>query len=167
MDWASGIGAVSILGKKLFDLDISNYDKYIEPHFNPVGEDHLKKRSFDLVINCALFEHVSTRKTLDEIESLVAPEGAFAIHTLVPNRVPKDPEWMYLLPVHCSFHTNASMQLLMDQWGYTCSVYNEHAKLWVLFKRPVEAIKPKVDRVNKLLGWDYLKFKNGFMDYWK
>lgn len=167
LDWASGIGAVSILSKILFDVEISNYDKYIEPHFNTVGEDYLKERSFDLVINCALFEHVSKRETLDEIEALVAHDGAFAIHTLVPEVVPKDPEWMYLLPVHCSFHTNASMQLLMDQWGYKCSVYNEHSKLWVLFKRGIEEIKPQIDKINKLLGWEYLKFKNGFVDYWK
>lgn len=167
LDWASGIGSVSILAKELFDIKLYNYDKYIEPHINSVNEDFLKERSFDLVVNCALFEHITSRDTLDEIESLVSDNGAFAIHTLIPDVVPKDPEWMYLLPVHCSFHTNSSMQMLMDQWGYKCSLYNEHSKLWLLFKREPEEIKPIIDQVNKLLGWEYLKFKSGFMDYWK
>ncbi len=167
LDWASGVGSVSILVKELFGIKINNYDKFIGPHLNPVSEEFLKKRSFDLVINCALFEHVTKRDTLDEIESLVSNDGAFAIHTLIPEVVPENPEWMYLLPTHCSFHTNSSMQMLMDQWGYVCSVYNEHSKLWVLFKRNAEEIKPKIDKINKLLGWEYLKFKNGFMDYWK
>ena len=81
--------------------------------------------------------------------------------------VPQNPEWMYLLPVHCAFHTNRSMQLLMDQWGYRCSVYNEHAKLWVLFRQPPTDIEPAVAALNQAMGWRYLHYKAGFMDYWK
>ena len=86
-------------------------------------ESKLKKRSYGLVLNNAVFEHVTNRETLDNIESFVTPKGCLAIHTLVPETIPKDSRWMYLLPVHCSFHTNKSMDILMKQWGYKCSVY--------------------------------------------
>lgn len=85
----------------------------------------------------------------------------------MPETGPRNPDWMYLLPVHCAFHSNRSMQLLMTQWGYTCSVYNEHAKLWVLFRDESAAVQAKAAQVNRQLGWDYLRFKTGFMDYWK
>ena len=85
----------------------------------------------------------------------------------MPETVPRNPDWMYLLPVHCAFHSNRSMQLLMTQWGYTCSVYNEPAKLWVLFRDESAAVQAKAAQVNRQLGWDYLRFKTAFMDYWK
>ncbi|MBI5924934.1 MAG: class I SAM-dependent methyltransferase [Aquabacterium sp.] len=167
LDWGCGVGAVSKLLRDYFGVHLGTYDKFFTPEVNAIAEADLRQRAFELLLNTAVFEHVRDRATLDEIESYVAPSGAFAIHTLVPENVPQDPNWMYLLPVHCAFHTNRSMQLLMDQWGYTCSVYNEHAKLWVLFKQDANAIEPKVQALNKAMGWSYLHFKRGFMDYWK
>lgn len=167
LDWGCGVGAVSKLLRDYFGVHLGTFDKFFTPEVNAIAEADLRPRAFDLVLNTAVFEHVRDRATLDEIESYVAPSGAFAIHTLVPENVPQNPDWMYLLPVHCAFHTNLSMQLLMDQWGYTCSVYNEHAKLWVLFRQDADAIEPKVQALNKAMGWSYLHFKRGFMDYWK
>jgi Methyltransferase domain len=166
LDWGSGMGAVSHLLGTLFETRLSTYDKYFTPQHNPIDPTELRERAFSLVVNTAVFEHVRSRATLDEIESYVAETGAFAIHTLVPEQVPQDPQWMYLLPVHCAFHTNRSMQVLMNDWGYTSSVYNEHAKMWVLFRGNHDA-REQAARLNALLGWEYLKFKNGFMDYWK
>jgi hypothetical protein len=166
LDWGSGVGAVSHLLGSLFDTELLTYDKYFSPLHNRIDASQLHSRSFDLVVNTAVFEHVRDRATLDEIESYVGAAGALAIHTLVPEAVPQDPQWMYLLPVHCAFHTNKSMDLLMKSWGYDCSVYNEHAKMWVMFRRKPDA-EANVARLNAALGWDYLKFKNGFMDYWK
>ena len=122
LDWGCGVGSVASLLKKYFDLRLMTYDKYFLPHVNVIDKNDLQSRSFDLVVNTAVFEHVRDRGTLDEIESYVASAGCFAIHTLVPEHVPKNPDWMYLLPVHCAFHTNKSMQVLMDHWGYRCSV---------------------------------------------
>lgn len=167
LDWGCGIGKVSMLLDEFFGIELKTYDKYYTPHINEISESELASRSFDLVLNTAVFEHVRSRTTLDEIESYVAEGGCFAIHTLVPERVPKDPDWMYLLPVHCAFHTNKSMQLLMDQWGYQCSAYNEHAKMWMLFRQKPVDIASIVGRINDLLGWEYLHFKAAFMDYWK
>jgi hypothetical protein len=167
LDWGCGVGAVAKLLQDQFALTLMTYDRYFTPHLNVLPEAQLQPRAFELVLNTAVFEHVRGRQTLDEIESYVAPGGCLAVHTLVPEHVPPDPNWMYLLPVHCAFHTNRSMQILMADWGYTCSVYNEHAKLWVLFKQPVDQVQPRVEALNAALGWQYLHFKPGFMDYWK
>lgn len=166
LDWGSGTGQVSLQLHKWFSLELGNFDTYIEPAINPIPPDSLKKRGHSLVVNTAVFEHVRDRETLDEIESYVSPDGQLAVHTLVRGDIPADPEWMYLLPVHCAFHTNKSMQILMEQWKYTCSVYNEHAKMWVLFKRPAPRIAEAVRSVNSRIGFEYLHFKEGFMDYW-
>jgi hypothetical protein len=167
LDWGGGVGAVSKLLDDQYGVRLDTYDKYFTPLSHPIDAARLRARSFDLVLNTAVFEHVRNRDTLDEIESYVSQNGCLAIHTLVPETVPKDPDWMYLLPVHCAFHTNRSMQVLMDSWGYTCSVYNEHSKLWVLFRSEPEQVRAKSERMNRQLGWNYLHFKNGFMDYWK
>ena len=167
VDWGCGVGAVAVLLDQYFGLKLSTYDKYFTPDIHALGDEQLVERSFDLVVNTAVFEHVTDRATLDEIESYVSNPGCFAIHTLIPETIPRDPEWMYLLPVHCAFHTNRSMQLLMDDWGYKCSVYNEDSKLWVLFREEPEAVQARVESLNRALGWEYLRFKPGFMDYWK
>jgi hypothetical protein len=167
LDWGCGIGSVALLLKDYFDIKLLTYDKYFTPQINAINEDILIPRTFDLVMNTAVFEHVRDRNTLDEIESYVSGTGCFAIHTLIPESVPKDPDWMYLLPVHCAFHTNRSMQILMDAWGYNCSVYNEHSKMWVLFRQDADLIRSGVAEINRTLGWEYLHFKLGFMDYWK
>lgn len=167
LDWGAGVGAVSGLLEKYFGGGLLTYDKYLKCPTNLLDEDELTPRSFDLVTSMAVFEHVRSRSTLDEIESYVKKTGCLGTHTLVPDEVPADPDWMYLLPVHCAFHTNKSMQLLMESWGYTSSVYSEHSKLWVWFKKPSDEMETKVNALNESMGWEYLHFKKGFMDYWK
>lgn len=166
LDWGSGTANLAQQLKKWFSLTLFNFDAYFPPQINPVSAGQIKRGAYSLVINTGVFEHVRDRNTLDEVESCVAPGGQLAVHTLVRGQIPADPEWMYLLPVHCAFHTNTSMQFLMDQWKYTCSVYNEQAKLWVFFKRPSATIAEAVCRVNSVLGFEYLHFKPGFMDFW-
>lgn len=166
LDWGSGPGRLSIQLQRHFSLELDNFDGYVTPLLNPLPPERLVKRGYSLVVNTAVFEHVRDRRTLDGIESYVAPDGHLAVHTLVRGEIPADPGWMYLLPVHCAFHTNRSMQLLMEQWRYTCSVYNEHSKMWVMFRNSPEAVRRKVDGLNAVVGWEYLHFKNGFMDYW-
>jgi len=166
LDWGSGTGSLSLQLHEHFGLRLANFDKYIEPGLFLLRQSELVERGYTLVTNTAVFEHVRDRKTLDEIESYVSPDGCLGVHTLVRGEIPADPDWMYLLPVHCAFHTNRSMNMLMCQWGYKCSIYNEHAKMWLMFKRSAREVESEVARLNKLVGWDYLHFKAGFMDYW-
>jgi hypothetical protein len=166
LDWGSGVGRLSLQLHEHFGIRLDNFDKYMEPGLFQLQQGDLVGRGYSLVTNTAVFEHVRDRETLDEIESYVSAEGCLGVHTLVRREIPADPEWMYLLPVHCAFHTNRSMDVLMRQWGYQCSIYNEHAKMWVMFKRPAKEVSEEVARLNKLLGWECLRFKDGFMDYW-
>lgn len=168
LDWGSGEGDVSVQLKEHFGFELENFDLYIQPKISSISKSELEKRtdSFNLVLTTAVFEHIRNREVLDEIESFVTKPGCFAIHTLVRGEIPNDPEWMYLLPVHCAFYTNKCMQLLMDSWGYTCSVYNEHAKLWVMFRQNPSEVQKLVRRLNTVMRWEYLHYKKGFMDYW-
>jgi len=167
LDWGSGPGDLSDRLNTLFDIKMNNFDKYIEPVLHSLTESDLVKRGYALVANTGVFEHVRSRETLDEIESYVLPEGCLAVHTLVREAIPQDPNWMYLLPVHCAFHTNSSMQHLMLEWGYTCCTYNEFAKMWCMFRTAPDEVEAKVSLLNTKLGWEYLHFKAGFMDFWQ
>jgi hypothetical protein len=89
------------------------------------------------------------------------------IHTVICGNIPMDSNWFYIdPPVHAAFHTNKSMSILMEQWGYKASVYCLSAKSWVLFKEP-KGVKEKVCNINKELQTQYLVYKDGFVDYWK
>lgn len=166
LDWGSGTGRLSIQLQTMFSLKLLNFDAYIQPLIHSLSQKDLIEREYSLVVNTAVFEHVRSRDTLNEIESYVSNDGHLAVHTLVRGQIPNDAEWMYLLPIHCAFHTNRSMQMLMEQWNYTCSVYNEHSKMWVMFRTPTHEVSEKVTELNSTLGFEYLHFKNGFMDYW-
>jgi len=164
LDWGCGVGELSDRLFTLFDIPFSNFDKFISAKRFSMQEYELTPRKYSCVANTGVFEHVRERDTLNEIESYVSPDGCLAIHTLVREEIPNDPDWSYLLPVHCAFHTNNSMKRLMLDWGYACSVYNEQAKMWVLFRKD---IKEQAIAINSMLGWNYLHFKDGFMDFWK
>jgi hypothetical protein len=166
LDWGSGSGALSAQLQRNFAIELRNFDRFMQPALFSLTQSQMVERDYSLVTSTAVFEHVRSRATLDEIESFVTRNGCLAVHTLVRGDIPADPNWMYLLPVHCAFHTNRSMDLLMRQWGYTCSLYNEHAKLWVLFRSDPQQVAARVAALNGFLGWEYLHFKRGFMDYW-
>lgn len=166
LDWGSGSGRLSMQLLRHFDRRLHNFDRFMQPKLLSLNQEELTPGRYALVANTAVFEHVRSRATLDEIESYVAPDGCLAVHTLVRGEIPADPEWMYLLPVHCAFHTNRSMDILMRQWGYTCSVYNEHSKMWVLFKGEPRETSSRAASLNDFLGWEYLHFKPGFVNYW-
>lgn len=167
VDWASGEGRLSIILDKCFSLKLNNYDKYINPIMNQIHESDLINMKCNMVVNSALFEHVTNNETLDSINNLVSDNGVLAIHTLVREEIPKDPNWFYLLPVHCAFHTNRSMSILMEKWGYSCSVYCLASKTWILFKNNPAVIRKSVCEINNVVKKEYLFFKEGFVDYWK
>lgn len=166
LDVGSGEGKLAKIFAKLFFGNILCFDEYIRPGINPVKLNEIADKKFDLVINSAVFEHVTNRKNLNFFNSFVAPQGALAIHTLIREEIPNDPDWFYLLPVHSAFHTNKSMEILMEQWNYKCSIYCLLAKTWVLFKDDSSEIEKQVNKINELFGYDYLMLKKGFMNFW-
>ena len=103
--------------------------------------------------------------TLSEIVDLVADAGVMAVHTLVRESIPPDPSWFYLLPVHCSFFTNKSMQILFDKWGFESSIYHIESRMWFWFRQDSDRIGSMLEKEGWKLGEVY--FKKAFMDYWK
>lgn len=115
-----------------------------------------------------MFEHVINRRDLDEVNNLVSEDGGLFIHTVVVDSIPKDPNWFYIdVPVHTAVHTNRSMAILMEQWGYKSSIYSPQSKTWLLLKKPYKSIRPVIDSINEELQTQWLYGKDGFMDYWK
>lgn len=172
IDYAAGYGTLCKIIKKYFGFGINVFDKYvqgIESNSAYLEESDLKK--FRLVINSAMFEHILSRESLDEVNNLVSDDGVLMLHTLICERVPKDPSWFYMNPiVHTAFHTNKSMSILMKQWGYTASVYSPQAKSWFLFKEEnnsVNNLEGRILAINREIQSDYFYYKPGFVDYWK
>lgn len=174
LDYAAGYGTLAKVLSKYFGTDIACYDKYVtddvaSDRVRYVGDDALSDCS--LVINSAMFEHVLTRKDLDDVNGIVAGDGVLMLHTVVCETIPKNPDWFYLAPiVHCAFHTNKSMDLLMEQWGYSQSIYSPAAKSWFLFKEGHPAgdgLSSRVAGLNDELQCEFFHHKAGFVDYWK
>jgi hypothetical protein len=167
IDYAAGYGTLSRLLKRYFDMHLPIYDLYVKSDSdlnyikNPIDHD------YNTVINSAMFEHVFNREDLDNVNRLVSPNGCLIIHTLVCENIPKNPDWFYLAPpVHSVFHTNKSMGILMEQWGYHTSVYSPKSKSWILFKSK-ELFNEKLKSINDELQADWFFCKQGFVDYWK
>jgi SAM-dependent methyltransferase len=172
LDYAAGYGTLSRVLLSYFDTSIRICDRYVhseEAGLNYVHFDDVE--TYKLVINSAMFEHVLNRESLDELNRLVANDGVLMIHTVICENIPKDPSWFYLNPiVHTAFHTNASMEILMKQWGYVASIYSPKAKSWYLFKADcpqLPLLQQKVQTINHDLQTDYFHYKRGFVDYWK
>lgn len=172
IDYAAGYGTFSKLLSKYFNIEISIFDSYVrndKENVEYVAEEDLEK--YKLVINSAMFEHVLTRGDLDRVNNLVADDGVLMIHTVICERIPKDPNWFYLAPiVHTAFHTNKSMAILMEQWGYAASIYSPQAKSWFLFKancRQLNDLEAMVGSINREIQTKYFHYKAGFVDYWK
>ena len=166
LDYGCGDGKLSELMKKNHGLTLLKYDEYLPASPDCLAGDDLKPGGFDFVITTSLFEHITTREHLDRVHSLVSPEGAMGLHTLVRKEIPKDPDWFYLHPVHCAFFTNESMRILLLQWGYSCSVYNVDATLWLFFKIHPERVEKIVAEANRRARKPTYLFKNEFVDYW-
>jgi SAM-dependent methyltransferase len=172
LDYGCGDGKLSqLLAER--QLSLLNFDRYCIPsvaHQSKVylSEVELSRTKYDLVVSTSVFEHVRSIETLDEMNRLVSPNGVFAIHTWAGATVPVDPGWFYLLPVHCVFYSNRSMQLLFRRWGYAASVYHVGARMWLWFRKPpVAAIQDAVARFNAAGGFKEFFYKEDFVDYWQ
>jgi len=147
-------------------LAISKYDKYLHntgPEY--LRDEEIRPGKFGLVMNTSVFEHVRDLATLDEIAASVHPQrGVFALHTLVCEKVPQDPAWFYLLPVHVSLFSNRSMEILVERWKFAASIYDLEARMWFLFRD--EAAARSAYEIARA-GRPEVHFKRGFVDYWK
>jgi hypothetical protein len=160
IDYAAGFGTLSRIMHKYYWMELQAYDLYLNSEVLPTCRD--------LVVNSAMFEHVRSRKDLDDVNACVSSDGALLIHTVVVENVPTDPNWFYFIPpVHCAFHTNKSMAILMEQWGYKSSIYSPKAKSWLLLKGEASQYARDVSQLNKELKTEWFILKDNFVDYWK
>ena len=168
LDYAAGYGTLSNILNRYFHIALPVYDPYIK---SPGYAHYLEKpdpHCYSAVINSAMFEHVLNRNDLDNVNNLVHEKGSLIIHTVVCENIPKDPDWFYLRPpVHTAFHTNKSMEILMQQWGYKSSLYCPPAKSWILLRAPIDSVQQQVEAINKELQCKWFHCKEGFVDYWK
>jgi hypothetical protein len=165
IDYACGDGKLSELVAQSGHC-LGKYDKYMAHEDGYLSDASLVAGSFGFVITTSVFEHLTRREHFDAINGLVGDKGVMGLHTLVRERVPDDPSWFYFSPPHCAFHTNRSMQILFEQWGYQSSVYEVDARLWLWFRDDagVEAIAREANTRNCGINYYY---KRGFMNYWK
>jgi hypothetical protein len=167
IDYAAGYGTLSKILKRYFDIQLPIYDLYVQSNNDLKYIKYPIEGDYNMVINSAMFEHVLNREDLDKVNKLVSPDGCLVIHTVVCENIPKNPDWFYLTPpVHSAFHTNKSMGILMEQWGYKASIYSPKSKSWILFKSK-ELFNERLMSLNCELQADWFYSKNGFMDYWK
>ena len=168
LDFAGGYGTLSNILDRYFNLKLSVYDPFVKNNARNIYIDKKDLETYDTVLNSALFEHLTTRESFDEINDCVSNEGCVIVHTRISGYIPSDPNWFYLNPpVHCAFHTNKSMEILMQQWNYKASIYCMSARSWILLKNDSKDLKRKVELINKEFQTDYLTYKLGFVDYWK
>jgi hypothetical protein len=158
LDYACGDGKLSELLQKRFGLELQKYEIYMENKPDYLQHKDLITNGFDFVITTSVFEHLTQRRQFDAIASLVAETGVLGVHTLVRETIPTDPQWFYLQAPHCAFHTNRSMEILFQQWGYKSSAYHIESRLWLWFKG---------DMSDKIDESKYVFKKGGFVDYWK
>lgn len=168
LDFAGGKGSLSDLLDKSYNIKLSIYEPFIQNNARDIYVQKKELEKYKIVLSSALFEHLTKREYFDQINSLVDDEGCMMINTIVCENIPKDPDWFYLdPPVHCAFHTNKSMEILMDIWGYKSSIYCPPAKSWILFKKDSDVIKIKINEINRQFYAEYLIHKVGFVDFWK
>ncbi len=169
LDWGCGDAKLCQLLADRGSFDLRPFDRHAD-FPGCLSEDELVPGKFGFVLTTSVLEHIRDRSSLDEIPNLVAADGGvMGLHTLVAERIPCDPGWFYLLPVHCAFFTNRSMEILCEQWGFRCSTYHPGSRLWLLFRSEPGVIAERVERANRRIpeGASAFVFKRGFVDYWK
>ena len=168
VDYAAGYGTLSHILEKYNNINLPIFDSYVQVENSSKYIDEADLITYKTVINSAMFEHVLNRDDLERVNSLVDKKGCLIIHTVVGEHVPKDPNWFYLRPpVHTAFHTNKSMNILMEQWGFHSSIYSPQSKCWVLLRDNIDNIELKIEQLNDELKTKWFYYKKGFVDYWK
>lgn len=159
VDYGAGDGKLSYMCKPW----LMKFDEYMaRPNENYLTAEELKPASFDFVITCSVFEHLIGAADVEKIFALLKPDGIMALHTLICDEVPKDPNWFYLQPVHCTFWTNAAMKKIFKQYKFSACAYNVESRLWFMFRERGAFLKTCAGTSSGT--WI---FANNFVDYWK
>lgn len=164
IDYGCGDGKLADLVNRNCQL-IQKYDKYMGRGKQGYLEDKdVKQGGFDIVVCCSVLEHLIGKAEVEKVFGLIAEDGVLCLHTLVCEEVPKDPEWFYLLTVHCTLWTNRAMSILYKDNGFVGCAYNLESQMWFMFRNRGQFLKLK-DAEQALRGTWF--FSDNFVDYWK
>ena len=165
VDYACGDGKLADMLAQS-NIEVSKFERFMPPHGSGYVSAEEMLKEYDLVINTSVFEHLRDLETLDEIAGLVGENGALALHVMVKEEIPADPTWSYLLPVHCVFYSNRSMQVLFDRWNFESCIYHVPSRMWFMFRTDRPGLREFVEK-EASTGSEDFHFKEGFVDYWK
>ena len=155
VDYGAGDGKLADMCKPW----LKKFDAYMSrPNENYLAAAELKPATFDFVITCSVFEHLLGAGDVEKIFALLKSDGICALHTLVCEEVPRDPNWFYLQPVHATFWTNAAMKKIFAQYGFKSCAYHVAARLWLMFRDEKKSARLK--------NSDWIVAED-FVDYWK
>ena len=145
---------------------LKKYDEYMEPlDENYLTSEEVTESSFDFLVSSSVFEHLfGNRGEVEKVIGLLKPDGIMALHTLICEEVPQDPEWYYLVPVHCTLWTNKAMQIVYQKSGFIGCGYNVEARMWIFFRNADAWNKLKACRDSLSGTW---VLSEDFVDYWK
>lgn len=144
---------------------ILKYDKYMGQGKDGYLEDEeVESGGFDVVICCSVLEHLIGKVEVERVFDLISDSGALCLHTLVCEEVPQDPDWFYLLAVHCTLWTNRAMEILYRNHGFIGCAYHLEAQMWFMFRNKKQFQRLQ-NAKRKLKGTWF--FSDKFVDYWK
>ncbi len=167
LDYGAGNG---LLSDKINEKLQRNWLKKFEAYVTSEGKDYLSPEevlpaSFDFVVTTAVFEHLLGNKgDVEKIIDLLNSNGVMALHTLICEEVPQDPNWFYLLPIHCTFWTNKAMSIIYEKNNFIGCAYNREAQMWLMFRRAEDFLR--LESCQKKLRGNWT-LSEKFVDYWK
>lgn len=155
LDYGAGWGHFGNVCEHYLGLKLKNYDKYLSrPGY--VSNSEFAEKKWNVLICSGMLEHIRHRSDIDEILGSVASDGAFLLCTRILEKIPHDVQWNYLGPVHCSFFTNKSIQILMAQNGFSCCIFSPTAESWIFFRQKPEHFLKKIQNINVMLGRNFI-----------
>lgn len=141
------------------------YDKYMNGSDKGyLCEEDVVPGTFDGVVTCSVFKHLIGKNEVHKVFDLLSKQGIFCLHTLVCEVIPQDPEWFYLLPVHCTLWTNEAMSKIYQDNKFVGCAYNLESQMWFMF-RNCNQYKLLMEKQADLPGSWF--FSDDFVDYWK
>lgn len=144
---------------------IQKYDKFMGcGKLGYLKDKEVNQGEFDVVICCSVLEHLVGKVEVEKVFGLIAEDGVLCLHTLVCEEVPRDPDWFYLLTVHCTLWTNKAMSILYKDNGFAGCAYNLESQMWFMFRNKEQFVRLK--NAEQVLKGKWF-FSDGFVDYWK
>ena len=123
MDFGAGDGKLANkINERLKKVWLKKFDEYMEPlDENYLTKEEATPQSFDFLVSTSVFEHLlGNQGDVEKVIDFIKPNGTMALHTLICEEVPQDPNWFYLLPVpvHCTLWTNKAMSITFKKFGF-------------------------------------------------